>query len=66
MVFSGLPMQYRLIMHGQYHILSRAWSPQAAMHDDKNMVQPIHYEPILHRQTGQNHILLSFLYSLIS
>ena len=26
------------IMHRLYHILSREWSPQAAIHDDKNMV----------------------------
>ena len=50
------------IMHRLYHILSREWSPQAAIHDDKNMVQPMHYMAAFYTKTSTNHILFSFLY----
>ena len=34
------------------------------IHDDKNMVQPVYYSPVLYGKTDENHVLFSFLYIL--
>ena len=52
-------------MYRLYHIWSRVWSPQAAIHDDTNMVQPIHYKTIVYSKTAKNYVLFSFLFSLL-
>ena len=42
---------YWWIIHGLYHILSCAWLPQVAMHNNRNMVQPMYYSPVVHSKT---------------
>ena len=55
---SVLPCMYWRIIHVLYHILSHL----AAIHNDKNMVQPVYYSPVHTRPNRWNSCIILILY----